>query len=52
MVAMVADVVVVGDDMSPPIVCMSFSVGGHSEELLGTVPGTEQSNFAAVMYNV
>ena len=32
------------------VVCMSVSIGGHSEELLGMVPGTEQLNFAAVMY--
>ena len=52
-VAMVAGAVVIGSDVvSPPVVVVSVVVGGHSEELLGTVPGTVQSNFAAVMQNV
>ena len=31
---------------------VSVVVGGHLEELLGTVRGTEQLNFAAVMERV
>ena len=50
-VAMVADVVVVNGDVSLPIVCVSFLVDGHSEELLDTVPGTAQSNFAVIVHS-